>query len=192
MPWKNGNPPLYHVWRSMIDRCYNEKGKQYHDYGGRGIKVCRQWRHDYAQWFKDMGPRPPGTSLDRYPDNDGNYEPTNCRWATKKQQQRNQRVTRRVIIEGKEYIAADLRDKYGVKTDTIVERANKGLPFELVVKKGHLSEYKDTCRRGHPYTPENTKILSNGKRTCRECLHLCEMILKHGGSVRKQRPFKLE
>lgn len=81
--------PIYRSWRSMLTRCYNSNFHAYHRYGGRGITVCDAWRSDFAAFERDMGPRPEGTTLDRYPDPDGKYEPGNCRWATVNQQRQN-------------------------------------------------------------------------------------------------------
>lgn len=82
----------YRVWRAMISRCENPNVKDFRHYGGRGISVCARWRRDYLTFLADMGRRPsPAHSIDRYPNNDGNYEPGNCRWATSKQQRANQR-----------------------------------------------------------------------------------------------------
>jgi hypothetical protein len=81
---------LYGIWRGMIERCENPKRKDYPRYGGRGIRVCERWRHSFPAFLEDMGERPsPQHSLDRYSDNDGNYEPGNVRWATGCQQQCN-------------------------------------------------------------------------------------------------------
>lgn len=187
MPFKNGNPPNYSIWRGMLHRCYDKNAKQYKDYGGRGITVCDVWRTNFKQFSKDMGPRPEGYTLERKKNDEG-YSKKNCKWASRKEQQRNQRVTRRVTIEGIEYVAANLADIAGVKTDTIIERAKQGLPYHLVTKNGRLVEYQETCRRGHLYTPENTKILtSSGKRTCRTCLRFTAQRLYYGLRTRGEK-----
>ena len=84
--------PEYQAWVSMINRCTNPKRKEWDNYGGRGIAICAEWRDSYEAFLAHVGRRPsPEYSLDRYPDNDGNYEPGNVRWATKKEQRANQR-----------------------------------------------------------------------------------------------------
>jgi len=84
--------PEYGAWCNLIQRCYNQKHSRYADYGGRGIRVCQRWLDSFEAFYADMGHRPTeGHSIDRYPDNDGNYEPGNCRWATASQQNSNQR-----------------------------------------------------------------------------------------------------
>jgi hypothetical protein len=85
----------YGSYSKMIDRCTNPKHDKYAYYGGRGITVCDRWSgpSGFQNFLADMGPRPEGTSIDRI-DNDGNYEPSNCRWATAKEQARNRRPAR--------------------------------------------------------------------------------------------------
>ena len=82
----------YTAWALMIQRCYNSKRDGYSYYGGRGIAVCARWRDSFESFLADMGPKPPSAhSLDRFPNSDGNYEPDNCRWATKQEQMLNRR-----------------------------------------------------------------------------------------------------
>lgn len=87
--------PEYRSWSSMIARCENPKYHHYHRYGGRGITICDRWRDSFESFLADMGPRPSlSHSIDRYPDNDGNYEPGNCRWATPAEQRHNRSDSR--------------------------------------------------------------------------------------------------
>src|SRR3990170_2164292 len=85
----NPKSPTYESWAGMLSRCRNPNQPYYHRYGGRGITVCPRW-HKFENFLEDMGERPDGLSLDRI-NNDGNYEPDNCHWATRQEQNMNSR-----------------------------------------------------------------------------------------------------
>lgn len=109
-----GRPtPEYRAWVNMKYRCDNPRGPSYANYGARGIDVCARWRASFEAFHEDMGPRPPGTSLDRINTN-GNYEPGNCRWATPRQQSSNTRANVVVVHDGQSMVLMDFAKLVGV------------------------------------------------------------------------------
>jgi hypothetical protein len=102
----------YRSWKAMTQRCTNRRNPKWDRYGGRGITVCDRWRQ-FENFFADMGTRPIGKTLDRYPDPDGNYEPCNCRWATPKEQQANRRLNGAKLSAAVKQSWITRRQKYG-------------------------------------------------------------------------------
>lgn len=98
-----GISPEYKSWRAMLARCHTETATGYAAYGGRGITVCERWREDFRHFLADMGPRPPGTSIDRIDGSKG-YEPSNCRWATRLEQSRNRNGVKLSLDDAKEIV----------------------------------------------------------------------------------------
>ena len=124
--FKHGKEPrdLYNVWSLMRDRCNNTNNIKYEYYGGRGIKVCKRW-DDFLNFFKDMGERPKGLTIDRI-DSDGNYEPSNCKWSTRKGQVRNRSNTKLLIIDGVEKPMAEWAEIYEIPYHVVNKRIWRG------------------------------------------------------------------
>ena len=124
-----GNSPEYHVWWNMIRRCYNKKQAHFEHYGGRGITVCERWKESVANFLFDMGPRPHGATLDRI-DNNGNYEPGNCRWATDDEQRNNKGTSRFLTVRGRTLTISQWSRECGVNRHTIAGRLKRGWSVE--------------------------------------------------------------
>lgn len=112
--------PEYSSWIGIISRCTNPKIRNWENYGGRGITVCERWRK-FENFLADMGNRPKGMSIDRI-DNNGNYEPGNCRWATQQQQSSNTRRNKAFVVNGMSGNMAELSRYYGLKFMTVWDR----------------------------------------------------------------------
>jgi hypothetical protein len=130
----------YSSWDCMKQRCLNPKNSNYSRYGGRGIKICDKWL-SFEGFYSDMGDRSKGMSLDRI-DVNGNYEPLNCRWATKKEQLRNKRNNNTVIFEGKKVTLSELCDIFSIRFDTLKARLIRGWSIEKAVKYPIQKKYK--------------------------------------------------
>lgn len=119
--------PEYAAWSAMRNRCYKPKTHNYPLYGGRGITVCAEWRDSFQAFFQDMGARPsPAHSLDRI-NVDGNYEPSNCRWATLGIQNTNRRNTVYVEMAGERVSLSEASRRCGLPRSTIGDRYKSGL-----------------------------------------------------------------
>jgi hypothetical protein len=112
----------------MLERCEKTYHKSYADYGGRGIKVCDRW-HTYENFRSDMGERPLGLQLDRI-NNDGNYEPGNCRWVTPKENSNNRRNSRRIDYAGASMSVEEWAKVIGIPYTTLSKRVSDGWDYE--------------------------------------------------------------
>lgn len=118
----------YRAWSGMIHRCYHPSYKLFHRYGGRNIKVCKRWlgARGFHNFLKDMGTCPyTKTSLDRYPNNDGDYKPSNCRWADDKEQSNNRSSNFLVTIDGVTKNVSQWGIILGMSSSVIYARINK-------------------------------------------------------------------
>jgi len=115
-----GFSPTYHSWAGMLSRCTNPNTKYWARYGGRGIKVCVEWR-DFEVFLADMGERPPGMTLDRR-DNDKDYDKRNCRWADDVTQARNSKQVVWVEIEGIRKRLVEWCEEFGRSINTVRDR----------------------------------------------------------------------
>lgn len=116
----------YVARRHMLDRCMNPLNDHYDRYGGRGISVCDRWRESFENFIADMGLAPSAKHEIERIDNDGNYEPTNCRWATEKEQARNKSTTRWVTLNGKTQSLIAWVEEMGLKYGTVRARIRNG------------------------------------------------------------------
>lgn len=119
----------YRAWSQAKSRCYRLKDRGYKNYGARGINMCEKWKKSFEAFIKDMGPCPPGRSLERI-DVNGNYEPTNCRWATTLEQHNNRRDNQYVEIAGERLTVAQASRRMGVPAHRIYSRITKGQSIE--------------------------------------------------------------
>lgn len=128
--------PEFVSWQSMRNRCNNPNDKDYPHYGGRGISICKRWNESFSAFLADMGTRPtPKHSIDRWPDNNGNYEPGNCRWATVKQQANNRRSNRWLVHNGKTMTLTQWSEATGILKTTIRERLRRGWSIACALDK---------------------------------------------------------
>ena len=125
----HADTPTYKSWAAMHRRCADKSYSGYRHYGGKGVTVCARWAH-FEFFLIDMGERPAGKTLDRFPNRSGNYELSNCRWATRFEQARNRSDTTIFTVDGYSGILTDLCQLYGVKFDTVYRRIKLGWDVE--------------------------------------------------------------
>lgn len=130
-----GYTPEYRAWLHMRTRCNNPNVKRFEHHGGRGIRVCERWQESFEAFFEDMGPRPSARhSVDRI-DNDGHYEPGNCRWATPQQQQGNKSDNVYVLLNGERKALKHACDEVGIAYSLVHCRLRRGWTLQEAVSK---------------------------------------------------------
>ena len=147
----------YEIWSGMKKRCLNPNSKAYSYYGGRGIKICDSWKNDFTAFLTDMGPCPANLELDRI-GNNGNYEPGNCRWATRKEQMQN--TSRNVWIEfcGKRMVQTDWIRDLGITGTSWHYWKKRGMPDQEVIAR--YMDYQGPRKIGS----KNRNVLIDGER----------------------------
>lgn len=125
---------VYQQWADMIRRCENPNTRNFPRYGGRGIRVCPEWRADFVVFYRDMGEPGDGMQLDRI-DNDGNYEPGNCRWSTPSENTRNRRCAHMITALGRTQNLVAWAQESGISRVAIAGRLRAGWPPDEAVTR---------------------------------------------------------
>lgn len=154
----------YKTWKRMISRCCNTGNKDYARYGGRGISVCARWRKSFVNFLADMGHAPPKLEIDRI-DNDGDYTPKNCRWATRAQQIHNSSKCRNITHNGKTMTVGEWTKLLGVHQNLLHKRLYRGWTIAETIdtpagqKSWHIQRARSTTSASRPSptgTPPNS------------------------------------
>lgn len=124
--------PEYGIWCHIKERCNNSNNKHYHNYGQRGIKVCDRWQKSFLAFYEDMGKRPIGMTLERI-NNNGNYESSNCKWATRKEQGNNTRRNVILIYKGRSQNVTQWCTQLGIRQQTMFGRIKRGWSTEKII-----------------------------------------------------------
>lgn len=132
--------PTWNSWSAMRRRCQKQDDKDYHKYGARGIVVCERWQ-SFENFMADMGERPEGMTIDRV-DNNGNYEPENCRWATPLQQSRNSRNSVVIEYQGEKHCVAEWAALVGIEVKTLQYRIRSGWDVEKALSTPSMTNRK--------------------------------------------------
>lgn len=166
--------PLHDTYNSMKNRCLNPRDSNWKYYGGRGIKVCERWliKKPVGQGFRnflaDLGSKPKAYTLERI-DNDGDYEPANCRWASRADQYANRRGNVFLEFNGEHLTLAQWSKRLGIPYTTLCNRHGDGWETaKILSKRAFAGKNKTHCKRGHEFSSANT-YMHNDHRHCRTC-----------------------
>lgn len=141
----------YGIWAGIKKRCFNKKCRAYKDYGGRGITMCQEWVNSFEEFYGAVGKRPaPDMEIDRYPNNNGNYEPGNVRWATKKEQANNRRSSRLITIGNDTKTLSQWGESTGLGCGVIRARIANGWSQEDAVLTPLHGKPKEQHKHGEP------------------------------------------
>lgn len=136
----------FYSWSGMRTRCENPKAKGYHNYGGRGIKICDRWKN-FSNFLADMGARPKGKQIDRI-DNDGDYTPANCRWVTRIQQARNRRTNTHLTIDGETHTIVEWAEISGIPVNVVYLRLKNHWPTNKLFKSPRSNHHITVTIKG--------------------------------------------
>lgn len=179
---KQSKSRTYICWQSAKNRAFNVNGTDYQRYGGRGITMCQEWKDSFLTFLKDMGHVPDGYTLERI-DNDGNYEPSNCKWANRKEQSNNTARNRYITYNDKTQTLAQWADEYGIEYMLLFNRLELGW------------EMDDALTRVNRLTREFTKEeLSDIKKLLEARVNVHKIGLKynvHYSKITKLKPILL-
>ena len=146
--------PTYFSWVAMKQRCTNPNHDAFCHYGGRGIKVCERWINSYVNFLNDLGPKPKGFTLGRI-DNNGDYDPSNCRWESKEQQFSNTRNNRWIEHDGVKMTSAQWARKIGISPSALCARLRHGWTIAQALSIPKSTSY--TIQRLNQKTPSKEK-----------------------------------
>lgn len=179
---KQSKSRTYICWQSAKNRAFNVNGTDYQRYGGRGITMCQEWKDSFLAFLKDMGHVPDGYTLERI-DNDGNYEPGNCKWANRKEQSNNTARNRYITYNDKTQTLAQWADEYGIEYMLLFNRLELGWTMD------------DALTRVNRLTREFTKEeLSDIKKLLEARVNVHKIGLKynvHYSKITKLKPILL-
>ena len=168
--------PEFEIWTGMLTRCYNQKSTSFKNYGGRGIAICDRWKDSFENLWADMGSRPSCIHSIERSDNDGDYEPENCFWATPKEQANNRRTSVKVTIDGITKNMGTWAREFGVQAPTASLRLKRGLQgmdlFRSAITHINHNGISDT-------------ISGWGKRTGIKPTTIHQRINKYGWNIQK-------